>query len=243
MNVASLRRGQVELLAASDSSDGWLGLVVIAVLAAMIAGVVALIVHLVNKRRAHGRRFTIPDAVVDAARQSQREALRQRLSANTLNVAGELEACRTDDIDAGTARIISHGIDAYSLASGILDDAEPRTVDMAGALVLTRVADQDLARVRPRPGSRTAPHDLCAVNPLHGDGKSDAVLTSSSGRTQQLTTCRTCARALGGGAVPDWLYDGDKPYVEADTVWARTLFGTAGVDLVEAIGRERGLGV
>lgn len=240
MSIASLRQGHVVILAASDSSDGWLGLIVIVVMAALIAGVVALIARLVNKRRAKGRRYKIPDAVVNAARLSQRDALRQRLSANTLNVAGELESCKTDDIDASTARTITHGLDAYSLASGILDDDEPRTVDMAGALVLTRIAEQDLDIVRSGRQSK-ASSALCAVNPLHGDATNDAVLTASSGRSQHLRACRACAHALEAGRTPDWLYDDNVPYVEGRTVWARSLFGSAGVDLVAAVTRADGI--
>lgn len=242
MGMLSLRQEQTRLLAASDSADGWLGLVVVVVVAAIIAGIVWFVAHLVNKHRMNSRRFKLPDAVVDAARNSQREALRQRLSANTLNVAGELESCRTDDIDAAAARTITHGLDAYSLASGILDNYEPRTVDMAGALVLTRIAEQDLDVIRRGRKARTSPADLCAVNPLHGDGRTDAVLTASSGRSQHLTACRSCARALAAGRTPDWLYDGESPYIEGDTVWAHTLFGSAGVDLVAAASRPRGIG-
>ncbi|GAB3558221.1 hypothetical protein [Spelaeicoccus albus] len=243
MSVVSRQLGHAGFLAAdsSDSSDGWLGLIVIVVLAAIIAGIVALIVHLVNKHRANSRRFKIPDAVVNAARQSQRDALRQRLSTNTLNVAAELESCKTDDIDAETARTITHGLDAYSLASGIVDEDSPRTVDMAGALVLTRIAEQDLEIVRSG-RKRTASAILCAVNPLHGDATHDAVLEGSSGHSQHLRACRTCARALDAGRTPDWLYDANAPYVEGGTVWARTLFGSAGVDLVAAVTRAEGSG-
>ena len=51
--------------------------------------------------------------------------------------------------------------------------------------------------------------------------------------------CGACAADVEAGRSPDWLYDGATPCAEADTVWARTLFGAVGDDLATQLPREK----
>jgi hypothetical protein len=54
----------------------------------------------------------------------------------------------------------------------------------------------------------------------------------------RVPVCSNCLGDLASGRELQWLYDGDRPYVEGGTVWARTLFGAIGGDLVTALHRQ-----
>lgn len=50
--------------------------------------------------------------------------------------------------------------------------------------------------------------------------------------------CLGCQQDLQAGNQLQWIFDGDSPYVEGSSVWAETLFGSIGSDLVTALKRQ-----
>ncbi|NUL59114.1 hypothetical protein F7P83_01740 [Brevibacterium luteolum] len=214
--------------------------------AAVTAGVV------LRRRRQRKARYQLPKEMLAHARALQAERLRGDLSADSLRIAARLEELDTQDLDAAHARQVEHGLDAYALAGRIVDDPAAGAVDLAGALVLLSIAARDLDAVersapqtqvpaRQRRGraavpERAEPRKLCAFDPTHGESTGEVRETGRAGGAR-VPACGACAAGVEAGRPPDWLYDGATPYAEADTVWARTLFGAVGDDLVTQLQR------
>jgi hypothetical protein len=76
---------------------------------------------------------------------------------------------------------------------------------------------------------------LCALNPTHGR----STTTGRWGASPKLPVCRACASDLKAKRAPEVLDDGGRPYLERDTVWARTAFGALVSDLVAEVVRDR----
>jgi hypothetical protein len=76
---------------------------------------------------------------------------------------------------------------------------------------------------------------LCALNPTHGR----STTTGRWGASPTLPVCQACARDLKAKRAPEVLDDGGRPYLERDTVWARTAFGALVSDLVAEVVRDR----
>ncbi|WGW10914.1 hypothetical protein LWF01_12425 [Saxibacter everestensis] len=237
----------------SDAGMVMLGVLGIAiVVAAAGMGIAAL------RRNRAKRRYRLPSALVTSVRSLQRKELREQVGQNTLHVAARLEALKTQGLSEDTLETVVHGLDAYSLASRLVDDAASRTVDLAGALVLIRVAERDLfsaeqaaddatQSVRQKKGRKIAgrksgpgPLALCVFNPLHREAESRADYRLDSGRKVSLPACNDCASAVRSRQEPDWLYDGDEPYASQKTVWGKTLFGAIDGDLIEGLQSYRG---
>jgi hypothetical protein len=107
--------------------------------------------------------------------------------------------------------------------------------NLVGILVLVDQARGDLARAAALDAGRRppAPAKLCGYHPLHGR----ASRTVRFERGLDIPACAACAADVGAGRAPDALRDGDRPYFEGDTVWARTGYGAFSDDLVERISR------
>lgn len=219
------------------SGNGLLGIIV--VVGFLGAGLVAGIVAMRNRRRARAD-YVLPAAMVKRAKNLQRDAMREELSKSSLTVADDLAGMDTSNMPERDALRVEKGLDAYRLASDIIDDASASAVDLAGALVLLRLAGHEHAALTRRKTRKKADDEsLCAMNPLHGEALAHRVSPVPGQVSVSLPVCRTCASSLTAGREPDWLYDGNRPYPEGETVWARTLFGAVGPDLVSQIQRQR----
>lgn len=219
----------------------------------MAAAAVTASVILKRRRRARAR-YRLPAKMLTHARELQASSLRRDLSEDSLHIAERLQGFDTDHLDDEQTRRVEHGLDAYALAGRIVDDPASGPVDLAGALVLLSIAARDLDAVeRSAPQARGAarrrrgqaaepagmkPRRLCAFDPTHGESTSEVRDDSRAGGAR-IPACAHCAADVEAGRSPDWLYDGAKPYVEADTIWARTLFGAVGDDHVTQLQREK----
>lgn len=85
-----------------------------------------------------------------------------------------------------------------------------------------------------------APRALCLFDPLHGDSVRTVRAEAPGTGRIVVPACDFCADEVDAGRSPDWLFDGGKPYIEQDTVWARSVFGATGADLVREVQRSRG---
>ncbi|WP_228278175.1 hypothetical protein [Brevibacterium limosum] len=59
-----------------------------------------------------------------------------------------------------------------------------------------------------------------------------------AGRSVRVPVCDSCLSDLHADRELQWIFDGDRPYVEGGSVWAQTLFGAIGGDLVTALHRR-----
>jgi hypothetical protein len=59
-----------------------------------------------------------------------------------------------------------------------------------------------------------------------------------AGKSVRVPVCGSCLSDLHSGRELQWIFDGDRPYVEGRSVWAQTLFGAIGGDLVTALHRQ-----
>lgn len=200
-----------------------------------LIAVLAVIAVLVARR--HRRKYRMPNRILSAVRNSQRTELRKEISDDTLGISAKLQQLHVSSLPASAADQVRHGLDAYDLAGKIVDDPSSGPVDLAGAMVLLRIAERDLFAADAT-SKGEGPRKLSAVNPLHGEATTSAEFTASGGRGVRIPVTKDEAADLKAGRTPAWLNDGDAPYVTRESVWARTLFGTTGVDLVDAVTRE-----
>ncbi|SMX93738.1 hypothetical protein BI49514_02599 [Brevibacterium iodinum ATCC 49514] len=59
-----------------------------------------------------------------------------------------------------------------------------------------------------------------------------------AGKSVRVPVCGSCLSDLHSGRELQWIFDGDRPYVEGRSVWAKTRFGAIGGDLVTALHRH-----
>lgn len=161
---------------------------------------------------------------------------------------------------------MERALDAYQMARSIVDETEAERIDLAGAMVLLRQAGREIAEVKlhrsTKRGAKTGksdsarsagstksaktrglPQSLCTVNPLHGEARSNQLVSTErkghlAGKSVRVPVCGSCLSDLHFGRELQWIFDGDRPYVEGRSVWAQTLFGAIGGDLVTALHRH-----
>lgn len=222
----------------------WISLTVFV---AVLLALGAVIWWIGRKWPRHGKKYTVPKTVIDAAKRASREKLSTALGADAMRVAERLESLRTEDLSAEQADRVQHGLDAYALARRIADDPASEADDLIGALVLFELAENDLARVE-APAGGVELHRPCAVNPGHGNARGEVVVADQKAydgsirASLEVPACAKCMRDHGNSNPLQWLRVDGKPYLERDTVWARTLFGATDADLVKEAIRERALG-
>ena len=212
------------------------------------------------------RRFELPARLLDRVDDLQRKTLREGLNEDTTELADEITQLQTQDLSTTDAEGVERALDAYQMARSIVDDTEAERIDLAGAMVLLRQAGREIAEVKlhrsTKRGARTGksdsarsagstksakarglPQSLCTVNPLHGEARSNQLVSTErkghlAGKSVRVPVCSSCLSDLHSGRELQWILDGDRPYVEGRSVWAQTLFGAIGGDLVTALHRH-----
>lgn len=216
----------------------------ILVLALVIAGVwLAKSARERKQDREREHAFTLPSRLLNRVDSLQRSSLRDSISGETAELAESLGRLQTADLDAAGADRVERALDAYQMARRIVDDEAATRLDLAGAMVLIRQAGHEIAEAGRSPRKRgarrsTVPQSLCTINPLHGEAQTTSRV-DADGQSVRVPVCRACGDDLRAGRELRWIFDGDTPYVEGNSVWARTLFGAIGGDLVTALHRER----
>lgn len=216
--------------------DGGGGTIVVLLVVLLVLGVGAA---LLLRRRRRGARAVdgplpvVPDRVFEHALAARRAELREDADSELLALATLLDEQPVPAAEAAQDAY-QRALDAYAAARRCAVDDAP-TVDVVGILVLVDQARGDLARAAAldggrRPAVRTP---LCAFHPLHG--RSAKVVSWRRGL--RVPACAACAAAVRRGQDPDALRDGDRPYFEGETVWARTGYGAFADDLVERVSR------
>lgn len=192
-------------------------------------------------RRRRGARpasgaLTLPDHVFEAAHGARRRELRQTVERELTDLAAQLDA-EPVPREARAQEHYQRALDARDTAGRLLADEDAGDADLVGALVLEDLAQTALGNARALTHGRpeAPPVPLCALNPTHGR----STTTGRWGSSPKLPVCRACARDLKANRAPEVLDDGGRPYLERDTVWARTAFGALVSDLPTEVVRER----
>ncbi|GAA1534882.1 MULTISPECIES: hypothetical protein [Brevibacterium] len=215
------------------------------ILALVIAGI--WFTRSLRKRREATRaqeQFQLPDRLLNRVDSLQRKSLRETINADTTQLAEQIEDLQTQNLGTEDAEQVERGLDAYQIARRIVDDDSSERIDLAGAMVLLRQAGREIAEVGPgghkkrssRSGSRL-PESLCTINPLHGEAQARTRVGANSTNVR-VPVCGSCLQDLRADNQLQWIFDGDRPYVEGTSVWAQTLFGAIGSDLVTALHRQ-----
>ncbi|WP_423057612.1 hypothetical protein [Brevibacterium linens] len=212
------------------------------------------------------RRFELPARLLDRVDDLQRKTLREGLSDDTTELADEITQLQTQELSTTDAEGVERALDAYQMARAIVDDGEAERIDLAGAMVLLRQAGREIAEVKLHKSTkrgtkarksdaarasastksaktRGLPQSLCTVNPLHGEARTNQLVSTErkghlAGKSVRVPVCGSCLSDLQSGRELQWIFDGDRPYVEGRSVWAQTLFGAIGGDLVTALHRQ-----
>ncbi|MDO9408270.1 hypothetical protein [Patulibacter sp.] len=218
------------------TDDGGGGLLPVLVGLVVVGLVVAVV--LVRRRRrgalaADGPLPVVPARVFEHARAAERADLHEDADGELLALATLLDEGSVPR-DERAQDAYQRALDAYTAARRRARDGAP-TVDLVGVLVLVDRARGDLAAAAAiegggRPAAWTP---LCTFHPLHGR----SARTVRWERGLRVPACAACAADLRAGRDPDALRDGDRPYFEGDTVWAKTGYGAFGDDLVERVSR------
>ena len=184
-------------------------------------------------RPAEGPRPVVPDRVFEHALAARRAELREDADGELLALATLLDEQPVPAAEEAQDAY-QRALDAYTAARRCAVDDAP-TVDVVGILVLVDQARGDLARAAALDTGRRPPvrTPLCAFHPLHG--RSAKVVAWRRGL--KVPACAACAAAVRRDRDPDALRDGDRPYFEGETVWARTGYGAFADDLVERVSR------
>jgi len=195
----------------------------------LLAVVVVLLLALVFvARRRRGARpagdspLVLPEYVFQAAYGARRRELRTTVEHQLVELSATVDAAPVPALEAAQNHY-QRALDARDAASRILDDKQASDADLIGALVLEDLAQRELGAAR---AGKLAP-PLCALNPTHGRSSG----TGRWGASPPLPVCAACRRDLLDKRAPDVLDDGGRPYLERDTVWARTAFGALVSDL------------
>jgi len=202
--------------------------------------VVGLLVLLLRRRGgarpASAGALVLPDHVFEAARGSHRRELRNTVERELTELAERLDA-EPVPREARAQEQYQRALDARDTAGRLLADEDATEADLVGALVLEDVAQTALANAHALTHGQPLPEPapLCALNPTHGR----SVATGRWGSSPKLPVCKACRSALRSKQAPDVLDDGGRPYLERDTVWARTAFGALVSDLPTEVVRDR----
>lgn len=204
----------------------------------VLAAVLGLVALLVRRRRRGASAVDaplplIPARVFEHARAARRAELREDADEQLLALADVLDREPVPD-DEAAQEAYQEALDGMTGARRRLTPDAP-TVDLVGVLVLVDRARRLLARAAALDAGRRppAPEPLCTFHPLHGRAAS----TVDWRPDLRVPACAACAADLQAGRTPDALRDGDRPYFEADTVWARTGFGALSDDLLGRVSR------
>lgn len=220
-----------------DDDGGGPGVLVV-LLAGLAIGAGAVLAVVLRRRRqgaraADGPLPVVPQRVFEHARAARRAELREDAEAELLALATLLDEQPVPDAERAQDAY-QRALDAYTAARRCaVPDAPSR--DLVGILVLVDQARGDLARARGFEEGRrpSRPMPLCVFNPLHG--RSSRKVTWE--RELDVPACAACATDVRKGRTPDVLRDGDRPYFETDSVWARSGYGAFTDDLVERVSR------
>lgn len=178
----------------------------------------------------------LPDRVFEHARAAQRANLREDADDELMKLSKVLDDQPVPKKPAAQDAY-QRALDAYAAARRRTGSEAP-TVDLVGALVLVDHARHDLATALAIDAGKKPPKRpaLCTFDPLHGRAARE-VRWQYRKRQVDVPACASCAKAVTRGNDPDALRDGDRPYFERDTVWARTGFGSYDDDLVARVSR------
>jgi hypothetical protein len=119
-------------------------------------------------------------------------------------------------------------LDLEAAASMALDRMG-KPVDDLGALILAE---------RGREALKGNERERCYFDPRHS-GRATPTRWTTGRAAIEVPACKSCARSIAAGKVPDSLWDGDRPYWQRESVWARTGFGALQRDLRRALAEDR----
>jgi hypothetical protein len=114
-------------------------------------------------------------------------------------------------------------------AAAMALDRRGKPIDDLGALVLAE---------RGREALRDHERERCYFDPRH-PGWAKPTRWTTGRATIEVPACKGCARAIAARKVPDSVWDGDRPYWQRETVWARTGFGALQRDMRRALLEDR----
>lgn len=216
-------RAQAAAQERNDRGEGGppAGLVVVAAFALglVLPPGIAAITPAARRRRQQERPAAGPRLVAAAPRD---EARREALDA----VAGLARAIAVAPAPSDRAQR------RYDAASKLLEDADADPLALIASEVLARSGRALLTRGEGdwRP---------CFFDPRHGEG-TVATRWRQGSADVPLPACPACAKAIAAQRPPSALADGDQPYWQRDTLWARTGFGAIDDRLADDVLAGRG---
>lgn len=222
--------------AADDGDDVGLAPFISIAIIVVLGGLLLVFRRRRGARPALAGPLVLPDHVFEAAHGAHRRELRRTVERELVDLAAQLDA-EPVPREARAQELYQRALDARDAAGRLLADERAGDADLVGALVLEDLAQNALGAARAathgHPVAEVAP--LCALNPTHGR----STTTGRWGSSPKLPICRDCAGDLKAKRAPEVLDDGGRPYLERDTVWARTAFGALVSDLPAEIVRDR----
>lgn len=172
-------------------------------------------------------------AVVGLERRYRRRRTRGRRHARAAIPA---EGMRAQAVDAH-ARLVrdlgrrkapsERAVDLEVAAAMALERGKP--IDDLGAFVLAR---------RGREALKGDERARCFFDPRH-KGPVTPTRWQSDRAMVEVPACAACAHAIRTNRAPESVWDGDRPYWQRDTVWARTGFGALRRDMRAALAEDR----
>ena len=114
------------------------------------------------------------------------------------------------------------------VAASMALDRKGKPIDDLGALVLAE---------RGREVLKGKERDRCYFDPRH-QGWAKPTRWTTGRATIEVPACSKCAKAIAADKVPDSLWDGDRPYWQRETVWARTGIGALRRDMRGALAED-----
>jgi hypothetical protein len=147
------------------------------------------------------------------------------LDADALRLDAHQELAELSTALAAATQPPDGAFDAYAAASKLLDEVQPRAIELLAALELARAGRGALRGNARRP---------CFFDPRHGAG-TNATRWQLGTEETDIPACRACAQAIEQDRAPLALQDDGRPYFERDTLWARTGFGAIADDLPQRV--------
>lgn len=216
--LAAERRFERQSDGRSDDDDGGgvpRGIVLVLAFAAGLAvPIVVLLVPRARRRRRAALEQAAPRLVPVDPSSARTTALR------SLSDLARALASTGTEVPAAQRR--------YDAASKLLDDHADEPVALVAADVLARGGRALLGRP---PGAGWRP---CFFDPRHGEGTQETRFRRGAVDVP-LPACASCAKAIADRRSPEALADGDAPYWERDTGWARTGIGALDDDLADLV--------
>lgn len=182
------------------------------IIGSFLAGLAVAVIGLerrYRRRRVRGRRHK--HAAISAGVRAQAVDQHARLAREIGRRKAPSE--RAMDLEAAAAMALERG----------------KPTDDLGALVLARRGREALK------GNERA---RCFFDPRH-KGPVAPTRWQSDRALVEVPACERCAHAIRSGRAPDSVWDGDRPYWQRDTVWARTGFGALRRDMRRALAEDR----